>query len=888
MPVAPGVFPPRPGVYPPPPGSGPAPGAPAAPSLEQQPPQLYQFPGDPTYYIQDATGNYVPYEPLSPQPPQPPAPTPAHPLAPSASTSSAHHALPATHHVPEKPHVEPQPQQQQQQVPTVTATATDRSQFPNPFDANKPREIVQTYRNQNPEFITTRYTAVTCAPDDFVDHFSLRQTGSEIEMMIVITMYNEEPKLFIKTMQAVHDNIRQMLEDRQWGEDGWRKILVCIVSDGRTKIHEGVLVLLSMMGVFRDGLIRTKVGEQDVTAHLFESTVQTNFEGPPERGLVNNLTAKHKIVPMQMLFCLKEKNAKKINSHRWFFKAFAHSINPKVCVLIDVGTQPQPNSIFRLWAMFNDNMVGGACGEIAVEGDFWFKLKPIIAAQNFEYKMSNILDKPIESLCGYISVLPGAFSAYRYEALQGKPLEEYFKGEVIEKEGTIFQRNMYLAEDRILCYELVTKPGRSWLLRYDKESCAVTDAPDAFTELIPQRRRWLNGSTFAFLYAAANMGKIFTRSTHTFFRKVILGVEFFYLILNFIFGFFSLSNFFFAFSTLVGGFVELMRQNVDPTVTKKISWLPTSKNAGYTALRSILLMARPVYVLAICITFIISLGNNVKAARSVFLTVIWLFAIIAALMLAMIVMSTIAQLQLVGFSFKKLDFGGDGQIVNTLLALLSTYGLYIFSSLLFGEWYHPIFNQLQYVLLTPFYVNVLQIFAYCNISETGWGTKGSNEVHIAAKPAAGAAAAPAPPARKELTEIPFTDESTFFQERHAQFEVLVHEMQKSDVIERPKLTEEDTFKVFRTFWLLGWIFLNGALLGALLSPDTLSIPDPANFRAKYLTGLFYVVLGFSAFRFLFSTLYRINNLMSSRAPGARKAGARGGGGASLHDTLGLD
>ena len=130
-------------------------------------------------------------------------------------------------------------------------------------------------------------------------------------------------------------------------------------------------------------------------------------------------------------------------------------------------------------------------------------LNPLIAAQNFEYKMSNILDKPLESSFGYVSVLPGAFSAYRYRAIQGRPLEQYFHGDhsLADRLGSkgiygmnIFTKNMFLAEDRILCFELVAKAGCKWTLTYVKPSKAETDVPESAPELIGQRRRWLNGS----------------------------------------------------------------------------------------------------------------------------------------------------------------------------------------------------------------------------------------------------------------------------------------------------------------------------------------------------------------------------------------------------------
>jgi len=161
--------------------------------------------------------------------------------------------------------------------------------------------------------------------------------------------------------------------------------------------------------------------------------------------------------------------------------------------------------------------------------------------------MSNILDKPLESAFGFISVLPGAFSAYRYSALQNDcngngPLQMYFKGEAMHKgtlDASIWQKNMYLAEDRILCFELVTKKGSKWTLQYVKSAHAETDVPGTVVELVKQRRRWLNGSFFAAIFALTHTKDIW-RSNHSLARKMVFLVEFFYQTISLLFSWFAL------------------------------------------------------------------------------------------------------------------------------------------------------------------------------------------------------------------------------------------------------------------------------------------------------------------------------------------------------------
>lgn len=160
---------------------------------------------------------------------------------------------------------------------------------------------------------------------------------------------------------------------------------------------------------------------------------------------------------------------------------------------------------------------------------------------------------------GYVSVLPGAFSAYRYRVILGRPLEQYFHGdhslaEHLGDQGingmSIFQKNMFLAEDRISCLELVAKRDERWTLTYVKPSKAETDVPKSAAELIGQRRRWLNGSFSASVYALVNFFR-FSCSGHRIFRMLFFHIQGLYNAFSLVFLWFALANLWLTFSIII-------------------------------------------------------------------------------------------------------------------------------------------------------------------------------------------------------------------------------------------------------------------------------------------------------------------------------------------------
>lgn len=115
---------------------------------------------------------------------------------------------------------------------------------------------------------------------------------------------------------------------------------------------------------------------------------------------------------------------------------------------------------------------------------------------------------------------------------------------------SIWAKNMYLAEDRILCFELVAKANERWVLSYVKPAKGETDVPETAAELIGQRRRWLNGSFAAGVYSLVHFGRLY-RSDHGIVRLFFLHVQGIFNTVNLVMGWFALANYYLTFSIII-------------------------------------------------------------------------------------------------------------------------------------------------------------------------------------------------------------------------------------------------------------------------------------------------------------------------------------------------
>lgn len=165
-------------------------------------------------------------------------------------------------------------------------------------------------------------------------------------------------------------------------------------------------------------------------------------------------------------------------------------------LMIDADTMVKPDSLTRLVAACaNDSKIAGICGETSLENEdrSWWTM-----IQVYEYYISHHLSKAFESLFGSVTCLPGCFTMYRLRtADKGKPLiisDKIIKDYADCIVDTLHKKNLLsLGEDRYLT-TLMTKHFPAMSYKFIPDAYAQTAAPDTWSILLSQRRRWINST----------------------------------------------------------------------------------------------------------------------------------------------------------------------------------------------------------------------------------------------------------------------------------------------------------------------------------------------------------------------------------------------------------
>ena len=175
------------------------------------------------------------------------------------------------------------------------------------------------------------------------------------------------------------------------------------------------------------------------------------------------------------------------------------------CLMVDADTTVREDSLNRLVAACAaDAKIAGICGETSLqneEGSWWTMI------QVYEYYISHHLAKAFESLFGSVTCLPGCFTMYRLRtADKGRPLiisdkviHDYADNDV----DTLHKKNLLsLGEDRYLT-TIMTKHFPAMSYKFIPDAYASTAAPEAWSVLLSQRRRWINSTIHNLVELAA-------------------------------------------------------------------------------------------------------------------------------------------------------------------------------------------------------------------------------------------------------------------------------------------------------------------------------------------------------------------------------------------------
>mmetsp|Transcript_26815 Transcript_26815/g.48327 ORF Transcript_26815/g.48327 Transcript_26815/m.48327 type:complete len:800 (+) Transcript_26815:79-2478(+) len=547
----------------------------------------------------------------------------------------------------------------------------------------------------------------------FFDLYSKAKVKKPKNIVICVSMYNEGPAEVTRTLEGIAKSLQPKGKPLHKESIEAKEMLCVIICDGIEpfmKAYDKHKDFFSPM--FDMGQIDPAFKNFNKDDRLFNGISLPNIlyrnAGPEyiksddtveySHCFRSTYTTDKRDISFDVVWVVKQGNKRKLNTHYWFFEGFCKVINPDYVILLDIGTGPCEYALGKLiGAMENNKNIAGCCGEIVPYNPQFLNM--VECAQMVEYKFAHIFDKALESLIGFITVLPGAFSAYSWKALEGRPLEKYFYSILYPENMDCFKANVYLAEDRILCAELIFKKGASHILRFIFDAKAETDVPSDIFVLLAQRRRWFNGSRFAIRRTLESMRTVReaaacvckTENDHNGLRQALFSFMILYYLMNAVISYFSVGLFFLAFSLLV-------RQEY-PQEADSTDAIDDLFTFGDTILKLLFT--------GIVLNIIIALGASPKVMQESYKYLMVFYGCFMGVIL---------------YFFIKFVTKGEYEgwvLYSTLLTILA----FMLIPLIYGELFSVALRIMHFLLLTPTYMLMFQIYARCNVNDCTWGNR---------------------------------------------------------------------------------------------------------------------------------------------------------------------
>ena len=308
------------------------------------------------------------------------------------------------------------------------------------------------------------------------------------ELLFCLTLYNEKFSELLSTLITITQSAKHAIDQGLCTE----QVTVCVVCDGIDRLDESVNYEATSLGWIGAETRQTRNSDG---LHIFSSTFIPAFIP----SLINDTGLDlEDTCPIKLEFCVKPQNHGKLDSHWWFFNQLCKKHDPKICFQIDAGTKLKQDTLKEMLRGFNSSPdIAALASNVIIQPKSTANILENFQCADFITQRSSLWTA--EKLSGYMSVVPGQFCGMRWSALAKKnseglsPVDRYLKGMECQ---SAHEKIMFLAEDRVMCYELLTDPENNNTIEFSTAAECYTDTCTSVDELLKQRRRWIN-SAFA-------------------------------------------------------------------------------------------------------------------------------------------------------------------------------------------------------------------------------------------------------------------------------------------------------------------------------------------------------------------------------------------------------